>query len=117
PGGPPPAAAAPREVPARPCVPGARHSRRRQRDSGRGAAVAVGAPPPAALPLISPPAVLLDDYLAQATALRQELDERLAALEPGQRLDVVKGLLKDWRQRLDELQRNITHVPPDARRE
>lgn len=61
--------------------------------------------------------MLLDDYLAQATALRQELDERLAALEPGQRLDVVKGLLKDWRQRLDELQRNITHVPPDARRE
>jgi phenylalanyl-tRNA synthetase alpha chain len=61
--------------------------------------------------------VLLDEYLALAGALEKELDERLAALEPGLRLDAVKGALKDWRQRQDELQRSITSVPPEARRE
>ncbi len=58
----------------------------------------------------------LDDYLAQATALREELDARLTTLDAGQRLDVVKGTLKDWRARLDELQRAITAVPPESRR-
>ncbi len=62
------------------------------------------------------PAVTLDEYLAQAAALRDELDQRLAALDPGQRLDVVKGLLKDWRARLDDLQRAITAVPAESRR-
>jgi len=61
--------------------------------------------------------VLLDEYLAEAAALQSELDKRLDALEPGQRVDAVKGMLKDWRQRQDELQRSITAVPPAERRE
>lgn len=59
----------------------------------------------------------LEDYIAGAGALRKELDERLAALEPGRRIDVVKGMLKDWRQREDELQRAITSVEPADRRD
>lgn len=61
--------------------------------------------------------VLLDEYLAQATALEQELGERLNAVEPGLRTDALKGNLKDWRLRLDDLQRAITAVPAESRRE
>src|SRR5690606_36586395 len=59
----------------------------------------------------------LNDYISQADALRSELDERLGALEAGLRIDAVKGNLKDWRQRQDELQRAITSVDPAARRD
>jgi phenylalanyl-tRNA synthetase alpha chain len=61
--------------------------------------------------------VTLDDYLAQARALDAELGQRLAQIDPGTRIDVVKGHLKDWRARLDQLQKGITAVPPADRRE
>src|SRR5687768_18377028 len=32
-------------------------------------------------------------------------------------MDVVKGQLREWRARLDQLQKSITTVPPDGRRD
>ena len=59
----------------------------------------------------------IQDYLDEAQALERELDERLQQIEPATRIDVVKGQLRDWRARLDQLQKSITTVPPDARRD
>ena len=59
----------------------------------------------------------LPEYLAEADRLERELAERLTAIEPATRIDVVKGQLRDWRARLDQLQKSITTVPPDARRD
>ena len=58
----------------------------------------------------------LDSYLDEARRLEAELGERLSQLDPSLRLDVVKGALKPWRQQLDDLQKRITELPPEARR-
>jgi len=59
----------------------------------------------------------IQDYLSEADALERELDERLAQIDPATRIDALKGQLRDWRARLDQLQKSITSVPPDGRRE
>ncbi len=59
----------------------------------------------------------LQEYVATAERLERELAERLAAIDPATRLDAVKGELRDWRAQLDQLQRSITTVPPDGRRD
>jgi phenylalanyl-tRNA synthetase alpha chain len=61
--------------------------------------------------------VTIDEYVAEATLLRSDLDERLAAIDPAARTDAVKGLLKDWRQRLEQLQKSITQLPAESRRD
>jgi phenylalanyl-tRNA synthetase alpha chain len=61
--------------------------------------------------------VTLDEYLDEAAALERDLGARLAAIDPATRIDAVKGQLREWRARLDQLQKAITAVPPDARRE
>ena len=57
------------------------------------------------------------DYLAEAERLERELGERLATIDPTTRVDAVKGQLRDWRSQLDQLQKSITAVPPDGRRD
>ena len=57
------------------------------------------------------------DYLAEAERLERELGERLATIDPATRVDAVKGQLRDWRSQLDQLQKSITAVPPDGRRD
>ena len=59
----------------------------------------------------------IQEYLDEAQTLERELEERLAQIEPATRVDAVKGQLRDWRARLDQLQKSITAVPPDGRRE
>jgi phenylalanyl-tRNA synthetase alpha chain len=61
--------------------------------------------------------VTLQEYLEEADRLERELGERLAQIEPTARIDAVKGQLRDWRDRLDHLQKAITGVPPDGRRD
>jgi len=61
--------------------------------------------------------VTLLDYLAEAERLERELAERLAAIDPATRIDAVKGQLRDWRSQLEQLQKSITAVPPDGRRD
>jgi len=60
--------------------------------------------------------VTLDAYLDAARRLEADLAERMRQLDPTLRLDAVKGALKPWRLELDELQKRITELPPDARR-
>ena len=59
----------------------------------------------------------LQEYVANAERLDKELDARLAAIDPAMRIDAVKGQLRDWRAELDQLQKSITTVPPEGRRE
>ena len=59
----------------------------------------------------------IQEYLDEATQLERELEERLAQIDPATRVDAVKGQLRDWRARLDQLQKSITSVPPDGRRD
>ena len=59
----------------------------------------------------------LQEYLDEAQSLERDLGERLAAIDPSTRIDAVKGQLRDWRSRLDQLQKSITTVPPDGRRD
>ena len=59
----------------------------------------------------------IEEYLDEAQALERELAERLATIEPATRIDAVKGQLREWRARLDQLQKSITAVPPDGRRD
>ena len=59
----------------------------------------------------------LQEYVANAERLENELEARLAAIDPATRIDAVKGQLRDWRAELDQLQKSITTVPPDGRRE
>ena len=59
----------------------------------------------------------IQEYLDDATTLERELGERLAEIDPATRIDVVKGQLREWRGRLDHLQKSITTVPPDGRRD
>jgi phenylalanyl-tRNA synthetase alpha chain len=61
--------------------------------------------------------VTIQEYLDEAEALERELGERLATIDPATRIDAVKGQLRDWRARLDQLQKSITTVSPDGRRE
>jgi phenylalanyl-tRNA synthetase alpha chain len=61
--------------------------------------------------------VTIEEYLDEAQALERELAERLAAIDPATRIDAVKGQLREWRARLDQLQKSITTVPPDGRRD
>jgi phenylalanyl-tRNA synthetase alpha chain len=61
--------------------------------------------------------VRLQEYVANAERLERELAERLAAIDPATRIDAVKGQLRDWRAQLDQLQKSITAVPPDERRD
>jgi phenylalanyl-tRNA synthetase alpha chain len=61
--------------------------------------------------------VTLQDYLGEADRLERELGDRLAAIDPATRIDVVKGQLREWRAQLDQLQKAITAVPPDGRRD
>ena len=58
----------------------------------------------------------LDAYLDAARRLEADLAERMRQLDPTLRLDAVKGALKPWRLELDELQKRITELPPEARR-
>ena len=58
----------------------------------------------------------LDAYLDAARRLEANLAERMRQLDPTLRLDAVKGALKPWRLELDELQKRITELPPEARR-
>jgi phenylalanyl-tRNA synthetase alpha chain len=60
--------------------------------------------------------VTLDAYLDAARRLEADLAERMRQLDPTLRLDAVKGALKPWRLELDELQKRITELPPEARR-
>ena len=57
------------------------------------------------------------EYLAEADRLERELAERLAAIDPATRIDAVKGQLREWRSQLDQLQKSITAVPTDGRRD
>ena len=59
----------------------------------------------------------IQEYLDEAQSLERELGERLAAIDAATRIDAVKGQLREWRARLDQLQKSITHVPPDGRRD
>jgi phenylalanyl-tRNA synthetase alpha chain len=59
----------------------------------------------------------LQEYLDEATRLEHALAERLAQIDAATRLDAVKGQLRDWRAQLVQLQKSITAVPPDARRD
>ena len=59
----------------------------------------------------------IQEYLDEATRLERELEDRLAQIDASTRVDAVKGQLRDWRARLDQLQKSITTVPPDARRD
>jgi phenylalanyl-tRNA synthetase alpha chain len=61
--------------------------------------------------------VTLQEYVANAERLERALAERLAAIDPATRIDAVKGELRDWRAQLDQLQKSITTVPPDGRRD
>jgi phenylalanyl-tRNA synthetase alpha chain len=61
--------------------------------------------------------VTIQEYLDEAQALEHELAERLATIDPATRIDAVKGQLREWRGRLDQLQKSITAVPPDGRRD
>jgi phenylalanyl-tRNA synthetase alpha chain len=61
--------------------------------------------------------VTIQEYLDEAQALERELAERLATIDPATRIDAVKGQLREWRARLDQLQKSITAVPPDGRRD
>jgi len=61
--------------------------------------------------------VTLQEYLAEADRLDRDLAERLAAIDAATRVDVVKGQLREWRASLDQLQKSITAVPPDGRRD
>jgi phenylalanyl-tRNA synthetase alpha chain len=61
--------------------------------------------------------VTIQEYLDEAQALERELAERLATIDPTTRIDAVKGQLREWRARLDQLQKSITAVPPDGRRD
>ena len=56
-------------------------------------------------------------YLAEAERLESDLATRLAEIDPDTRIDAVKGQLREWRAQLDQLQKSITTVPPDGRRE
>jgi phenylalanyl-tRNA synthetase alpha chain len=60
--------------------------------------------------------VTLDAYLDAARRLEADLAERMRQLDPTLRLDAVKGALKPWRLELDDLQKRITELPPEARR-
>ncbi len=59
----------------------------------------------------------LQEYLEEADRLEHELGQRLAAIDASTRIDAVKGQLRDWRDRLDQLQKSITVVPADGRRD
>jgi phenylalanyl-tRNA synthetase alpha chain len=61
--------------------------------------------------------VTLHEYVANAERLERELAERLAAIDPATRIDAVKGQLREWRAQLDQLQKSITTVPPEGRRD
>jgi len=61
--------------------------------------------------------VTIQEYLDEATQLERELEKRLGQIDPATRVDAVKGQLRDWRARLDQLQKSITSVPPDGRRD
>jgi phenylalanyl-tRNA synthetase alpha chain len=61
--------------------------------------------------------VTLQDYLAEADRLERELGDRLTTIDPATRIDVVKGQLREWRAQLDQLQKSITAVPADGRRD
>jgi phenylalanyl-tRNA synthetase alpha chain len=61
--------------------------------------------------------VTIKEYLDEAEQLERELEQRLAEIDPATRIDAVKGQLREWRGRLDQLQKSITTVPPDARRD
>src|SRR5690349_1099159 len=64
-----------------------------------------------------PRTVTIQDYLAEAERLERDLDSRLAQIDPATRIDAVKGQLREWRAQLDQLQKSITTVPPDGRRD
>jgi len=60
--------------------------------------------------------VNLVEYLEEARRLEADLRDALADVAPETRVDALKGQLKPWRLRQEQLQKNITQVPPDERR-
>src|SRR5690349_8655587 len=83
---------------------------------------AAAASPNGTLPLSSwhdPSAtpVTINEYLDEAVRLERDLEVRLSQIDPATRIDAVKGQLREWRAQLDQLQKSITTVPPDARRD
>jgi phenylalanyl-tRNA synthetase alpha chain len=60
--------------------------------------------------------VNLVEYLEEARRLEADLRDELARAVPGTRVDALKGQLKEWRARQEQLQKNITQVPPEERR-
>jgi phenylalanyl-tRNA synthetase alpha chain len=61
--------------------------------------------------------VTLDEYVDNAERLERNLADRLAGIDAATRIDAVKGQLREWRAELDQLQKSITTVPPEGRRE
>jgi len=61
--------------------------------------------------------VTLDEYVDNAERLERSLADRLAGIDASTRIDAVKGQLREWRAELDQLQKAITTVPPEGRRE
>ena len=59
----------------------------------------------------------LDEYLDEARRLQAALEEQLKGFDPAERLDAVKGQLKEWRQQQERLQKSIRELPAEARRE
>ena len=59
----------------------------------------------------------LDEYVDNAERLERSLADRLAGIDASTRIDAVKGQLREWRAELDQLQKAITTVPPEGRRE
>ena len=59
----------------------------------------------------------IQEYLDSAAALERDLETRLAEIDPATRVDAVKGQLREWRSQLEQLQKSITAVPPDGRRD
>jgi phenylalanyl-tRNA synthetase alpha chain len=61
--------------------------------------------------------VTITEYLAEAERLERDLEARLSQIDPATRIDAVKGQLREWRAELDQLQKSITTVPPEGRRD
>jgi len=61
--------------------------------------------------------VTLDEYVDNAERLERSLADRLAGIDASTRIDAVKGQLREWRAELDQLQKAITTVSPEGRRE
>ena len=59
----------------------------------------------------------LDEYVDNAERLERSLADRLAGIDASTRIDAVKGQLREWRAELDQLQKAITTVSPEGRRE